>query len=188
RPVRSPRAEVRPRRPRPARARAGPVRTADRHAADRPGGGAHQGRAGDADHHPGLPQRALSMNRRLRLRPARRLPGDRDGATAIEIALIAPVMILLYFGLVEFSQSFMAQRRASHAASVVSDLVAQSERINRAGIDAIYAVGGLIMRPFPAAELSIRTTSISVDARGVATIEWSHGNGKARSEEHTSEL
>jgi len=121
------------------------------------------------------------MNRRLRLRPLRRLPANRDGATAIEFALIAPVMILLYFGLLEFSQGFMAQRRASHAASVVSDLVAQSERTNRAGIDAIYAVGGLIMRPFPAAELSIRTTSISVDARGVATIEWSHGNGKALS-------
>ncbi|WP_415288534.1 TadE/TadG family type IV pilus assembly protein [Brevundimonas sp. S1H14] len=121
------------------------------------------------------------MSRRLRLRSLTRLLRNRDGATAIEFALIAPVMILLYFGLVEFSQGFMAQRRASHAASVVSDLVAQSERTNRAGINAIYAVGGLIMRPFPAAELSIRTTSISVDARGVATIEWSHGNGKALS-------
>lgn len=119
------------------------------------------------------------MSQRLHLRPLRRLPGNREGATAIEFALIAPVMILLYFGLVEFSQGFMAQRRASHAASVVSDLVAQSERINRAGINAIYDVGNLIMHPFPAAELSIRTSSISVDANGVATVEWSHGNGKA---------
>ena len=121
------------------------------------------------------------MSQRLHLRPLPRLPGNREGATAIEFALIAPVMILLYFGLVEFSQGFMAQRRASHAASVVSDLVAQSERINRAGINAIYDVGNLIMRPFPAAELSIRTSSISVDANGVATVEWSHGNGKALS-------
>src|SRR5690606_13961191 len=130
---------------------AGPhlVRAADHHPGNRPGRVAHQGRAGDADHHPGLPQRALSMSRRLRLRSLARLLRNRDGATAIEVALIAPVMILLYFGLVEFSQGFMAQRRASHAASVVSDLVAQSERTNRAGIDAIYAVGGLIMRPFP---------------------------------------
>ena len=119
------------------------------------------------------------MSRRLHFRAMRRLPGNRDGATAVEFALIAPVMILLYFGLVEFSQGFMAQRRASHAASVVSDLIAQSERTNRAGINAIYAVGGLIMRPFPVADLSIRTTSIAIDARGVATVEWSHGNGKS---------
>ncbi len=119
------------------------------------------------------------MSRRPRFTPLRRLPRDQGGATAIEFALIAPIMILLYFGLVEFSQGFMAQRRASHAASVVSDLIAQSEQTSRAGIDAVFAVGGLIMRPFPASELSVRASSIAVDANGKATVEWSHGNGKA---------
>ena len=121
------------------------------------------------------------MSRRPRFRPLRRLPRDQGGATAIEFALIAPVMILLYFGLVEFSQGFMAQRRASHAASVVSDLIAQGERTNRAGLNAVFAVGGLIMRPFPASELSVRASSIAIDANGKATVEWSHGNGKALS-------
>ena len=51
-----------------------------------------------------------------RLRSLRRLPDNRDGATAIEFALIAPVMILLYLGLVEFSQGMFAAD-SSHTAT-----------------------------------------------------------------------
>lgn len=102
-----------------------------------------------------------------------RLLRDRRGVSAVEFALIAPVMIVIYFGLIEFCQGYMAERRAGHAASIVADLVAQSGGTSRLDLDRTFAIGDTIMRPFTAAPLSIRVSSVIVDARGVATIQWS---------------
>src|SRR5690606_1058527 len=102
-----------------------------------------------------------------------RLLRDQSGVSAVEFALIAPVMIIIYFGLVEFSQGYMAERRASHAASMVADLVAQSGGTNIRDLESTFMIGDMIMRPFSSTPLSIRVSSVTVDARGVATVEWS---------------
>lgn len=107
-----------------------------------------------------------------------RLLRDRRGVSAVEFALIAPVMILIYFGLVEFCQGYMAERRSGHAASMVADLVAQSGGTSRLDLDRTFVIGDTIMRPFSAAPLSIRVSSVTVDARGVATVEWSRANNR----------
>ncbi len=115
---------------------------------------------------------------RTRLRPAAvrglsaRLLRDQDGLSAIEFALIAPLMILIYLGLVELSQGYMAERRASHVAAMVADLVAQSGGTNVQDLDSTFLIGDMIMRPFSSATLSTRVSSITVNARGVATVEW----------------
>jgi Flp pilus assembly protein TadG len=114
---------------------------------------------------------------------SRRLPGaalrfwrDRRGASAIEFAFIAPVMLVIYFGLVEICQGYMADRRASHTASIVADLVAQSDATSVKDLTSVFAIGEMIMRPFPAKELSIRVSSVTMDANGVGRVVWSRSN------------
>ena len=114
------------------------------------------------------------MRRAVKVGLLKRLLRDRRGVSAIEFALIAPVMITIYFGLIEFSQGYMAERRASHVASMVADLVAQSGGTNISDLESTFQIGDMIMRPFSAETLSIRVSSVTVDARGVATVEWSH--------------
>ncbi|MDP2765777.1 MAG: pilus assembly protein, partial [Brevundimonas sp.] len=41
----------------------------------------------------------------------RRLSGDERGVSAVEFAMLAPVLIAFYFGMAEFCQGFMAQKR-----------------------------------------------------------------------------
>ncbi|MGH7028118.1 TadE/TadG family type IV pilus assembly protein [Brevundimonas sp.] len=106
-----------------------------------------------------------------------RLIVDRSGVSAIEFALIAPVMILIYFGLVEFCQAYMAERRAGHTAAMVADLVAQSDTTNKVEVDRVFAIGQMIMKPFPEGTLATRVSSITVDAAGVARVDWSRGKG-----------
>ena len=52
---------------------------------------------------------------RLRRRPARRLLGER-GAAAVEFALVVPVLLLLLFGIIEFSKALNTQATLSAAA------------------------------------------------------------------------
>jgi Flp pilus assembly protein TadG len=109
----------------------------------------------------------------------RRFGRDRRGVAAVEFALIAPVMLLIYFGLVEFCQGYMANRRADHTASTVADLVAQSDETSTEDLTKIFAIGGMIMQPFSADRLSIRVSSVKKDDKGVAKVVWSRGSREA---------
>lgn len=102
---------------------------------------------------------------------------DRRGVSAVEFALIAPVMIAFYFGLCEFCQAFMAQQRMGHASATVADLVTQTEVISTGEISDIFSVGELIMSPFPADGLRQRVTSLTMDDRGRVRVDWSRGDG-----------
>ena len=102
---------------------------------------------------------------------------DRRGLAAVEFALIAPIMILIYFGMTEFSQAYMANRRANHTASIVADLVAQSETTSTQDLAKAFEIGSVIMRPFSAQTLSIRVTSLTMDSSGRAIIDWSKSQG-----------
>ncbi|KPF81011.1 hypothetical protein IP78_06155 [Brevundimonas sp. AAP58] len=102
---------------------------------------------------------------------------DVGGVAAVEFALVVPVLIVCYFGLAEFCQAYMAQKRAQHTTSQIADMVARAPTATRADIDAIFDVGSLIMQPFPEAPLSLRVTSITRGADGIARVDWSRGRG-----------
>ncbi|OWY58885.1 pilus assembly protein TadE, partial [cyanobacterium TDX16] len=80
-----------------------------------------------------------------------RLGRDERGVSAVEFALLAPVLIAFYFGMAEFCQGFMAQKRMGHVSAMVADLVAQEDTVAIANLDDIFDIGGLIMKPFPTA-------------------------------------
>lgn len=102
---------------------------------------------------------------------------DRDGVAAVEFALIAPVMIVLYFGMCEFSQAYMAHKRMGHVASSVADIVARVSLIEKAQLTDIFGAGQIIMAPFSDDSLSIRVSSVTRDSSGVARVDWSHAEG-----------
>ena len=106
----------------------------------------------------------------------RRWTGDERGVSAIEFAMLAPVLIAFYMGMTEFCQGFMAQKRMGHVSAAVADLIAQEETVTPATIDDIFDIGGLIMKPFPTTTLHQRVSSIS-RASGVASVDWSRGDG-----------
>ena len=102
---------------------------------------------------------------------------DERGLAGVEFALVAPLMILLYYGMVELTLGMMAERRASHAASVVADLVSQTSSTSSTEMTDIFNVGVAILSPFPAAPLKMRISSIK-NVSNVNTVVWSRGYGQ----------
>lgn len=100
---------------------------------------------------------------------------DRDGVSAVEFALIAPVIIFLYLGLAEFSQGYMAQKRVAHAASMVADLTARRNSLNQAQVGEIMAIGELILRPYPTDTLTQRVASVTRISATQLRIDWQVG-------------
>jgi Flp pilus assembly protein TadG len=106
----------------------------------------------------------------------RRLAGDERGISAVEFALLAPVVIAFYMGLSEFCQGYMAQKRMGHVSAAVADLIAQEETVTRANVDDIFGIGGLIMKPFSTTPLKQRVTSVTRTGNKV-NVDWSRGAG-----------
>lgn len=105
-----------------------------------------------------------------------RLARDQRGVSAVEFALLAPILIFFYFGLAEFCQGYMAHKRMSHVSSAVADLVSQEDIVTTAALDDIFNIGSLIMKPFSATTLKQRVSSVTRTA-GVAKVDWSRANG-----------
>ncbi|MFX8036093.1 TadE/TadG family type IV pilus assembly protein, partial [Acinetobacter baumannii] len=85
-----------------------------------------------------------------------RLGFDEQGVSALEFALIAPVLVLIYFGVGELCEAMMAQRRAQHAASAIGDLATQSQSLAASDVSDIFAAASTIMTPFPTTTLKLR--------------------------------
>lgn len=118
--------------------------------------------------------------RALGLRAAR----ERRGVAAVEFALIAPLMVMLFVGLAQLSSAIIASRHTSHANSSLGDLVSQCSNISDGDLANIFAAASDILAPLPVSTtiLNQRVSSIVVvDAKGTTQSQWSQTCGGAPS-------
>ncbi len=101
----------------------------------------------------------------------RAVGSDERGMSAVEFAMLAPLMITIYFGCVEASQAFAAARKVTLVTHTVADLVAQASQ-PITNMSDILAAGQAVILPFSAGTLHVQVTSITFDASGNASIAW----------------
>jgi len=109
-----------------------------------------------------------------------RFIGDRRANAAIEFAFIVPLMLALFFGMVEFSSGVAASRKVTLVARTMSDLVSQSSSVTDNDITNFNTTGKAIMNPFSLTSLNTRVTEIYVDPATLnGKVIWSKGSGMA---------
>lgn len=109
-------------------------------------------------------------------RPSRFLADDR-GVSAIEFALIAPILIAFYLGTVQLTLGLTADRKVTSAASVIGDLVAQDDLITDQELEDIVAAGRAVLQPYASDGFNVRITSVRMDNDGDVFVDWSEGRG-----------
>ena len=94
---------------------------------------------------------------------------NRDGVAAIEFAIIAPIMVVMYLGLAELSLLVTADRNVSHASAVTADLSTQTETLEGADIEDIFDASLAVLGAdyTNASRFSVDITSFEVDADDV---------------------
>lgn len=101
-----------------------------------------------------------------------------SGMAAVEFALIAPFMMVLFFGLVELCNALNAHQKVTSVASTAADLTGQAKSVTAADLADIFAASSAIMTPFSASDVSIVVTSIGGSGqRNVGKVLWSVTNG-----------
>ncbi len=108
---------------------------------------------------------AKTANRTLR-QLLQGLGSNAQGAAAVEFAMIAPLMFLLFVGSVEFSQAISVDRRVTQTASATADLVARSpsEGVTATQIDRDMSIVGQIIAPYDLSALTVEVVSIKAQA------------------------
>lgn len=121
----------------------------------------------------------MSRGLNLRIGSFRR---DERAVSAVEFALLAPLMIGLYLGGVEVSEGISVDRKVTLAAGAVANLAAQSPTLSTADMTNVLDATTTIMAPYSTAPLRITVSCINIDANRVATVKWSvTRNGTIRS-------
>ncbi len=103
---------------------------------------------------------------------ARRALHDRRGTASIEFVLIFPVIFLLNIAAAEALEVYEAQRNVSHIAAAIADITAQNREVSTDDLNDILTASVSMIHPFPNVALQKRVSSLSADAHGAITIDW----------------
>jgi Flp pilus assembly protein TadG len=101
---------------------------------------------------------------------------EERGVSAIEFALIAPVMLVLYVGAVEIGNALTIDRRVSLVASTAADLVAQKKTTSNAELKDVANVATGILTPYTTKPLKIVLTSVVADQNNKGKVAWSYAS------------
>ncbi|MEQ9143097.1 MAG: pilus assembly protein [Parvibaculaceae bacterium] len=103
-----------------------------------------------------------------------------DGTSSVELALLLPLMISIYFGAVEISNALIADRKLDKTGNAVADLVAQAITLDDAAMADIFQASSSIMEPFDPSTLTVVVASVVADANNDTSVAWSDAlNGSA---------
>ena len=101
---------------------------------------------------------------------------DRRAVAAVEFALIAPVLLALYFVTMEVAQAIETNKKVSRVGSMVADLVTQQpSQMSRAELEAILQIGSAILQPYNRSQPAITVTGIYItdEVSPKAEVKWS---------------
>ena len=110
---------------------------------------------------------------------------NEDGLAAVEFALLLPVMITLFFGVVEVSLALACRADVTNVASTAADLVAQESALTSTDVSNVWSALNAILYPYDTSVSKVTLSSINYDTTTSSLtsgkVAWScTKNGTAR--------
>ncbi|MCK1746221.1 pilus assembly protein [Bradyrhizobium sp. 139] len=106
-------------------------------------------------------------------RSVRDFAADRRALAATEFAVIVPVMLVMFFGTVEFSSAVAIDRKVTLIARTLSDLTSQSTTLVDSDMQNSFTASISIIMPYDATLVRGTISQIYIDANSIATVQWS---------------
>jgi Flp pilus assembly protein TadG len=88
--------------------------------------------------------------------------------------VIVPIMLVMFFGTVEFSSAVAVDRKVTLVARTLSDLTSQALlTVNDTYLQNVFTASIAIMTPYPPVPIKAQISEVYVDSSGVARVTWS---------------
>ncbi|MCK1421408.1 pilus assembly protein [Bradyrhizobium sp. 180] len=102
---------------------------------------------------------------------------DSRALAATEFAVIVPLMLVMFFGTVEFSSAVAIDRKVTLMARTLSDLTSQSISVGDTDMTNFFAASTGVMTPYPTTTVSATISELYVDPSTLqAHVQWSKGS------------
>jgi Flp pilus assembly protein TadG len=95
---------------------------------------------------------------------------DLRGASALEFALLLPLMLTLYVGGTEISNGVAIDRKVTITARTVTDLVSRATTLSTADMSDILAASAAVIAPYVPGNLTFTVSEIYIDNNGNAKV------------------
>jgi Flp pilus assembly protein TadG len=100
----------------------------------------------------------------LRIRRlAARFVRENRGSAAVEFAVIVPIMLTMFFGVIEFSSGVAVDRKVTLVARTLSDLTSQSSVVTDTDLANFTITIKAIMTPYPSGILNSTVSELYVE-------------------------
>lgn len=98
----------------------------------------------------------------------------RKGISAVEFALLAPILLCFYFGCIEISTMLITDRKVTNATANIADLVSRRAAMDATEMTNVFNSAALTLAPEDYTTARIRVSSIIWDGTETDTIvAWS---------------
>jgi Flp pilus assembly protein TadG len=111
-----------------------------------------------------------------------RFPRDQRGVSAVEFALLLPLLLALYLGGVEVTQAISIDRKITISARTVADLVARSSGFTNTEMANILSASATVASPYSAQNMRMKVSQIQIKADGTSTVSWSAAKNTSKRE------
>lgn len=95
------------------------------------------------------------------------------GASAVEFALVLPVLLFVVLSGYELCEAVSAYRKTTMTAQTVANLTTQFNTMATSDVSNVLNASAQIMAPFDATSLKIVLTEYQTSATGITTVTWS---------------
>jgi Flp pilus assembly protein TadG len=96
---------------------------------------------------------------------------------AVEFAFLLPVMITMFFGVVEVSMALSCRADVTNVASTAADLTAQASSLSTNDVGNIFSAASAILYPYDASAARITITSLTYNTDLTSgKVAWSCAN------------
>ena len=106
-----------------------------------------------------------------------RFSKDKRGVSAVEFALLSPLMIGLYLGGAELSQGISIDRKVTLTTGAMANLAAQVTTISSSDMTDIMTASSKIMSPYSTSPLKITLSCLVIDNSNAVKVKWSATQG-----------
>jgi Flp pilus assembly protein TadG len=106
-------------------------------------------------------------------RSAAKLSKDCRGVAATEFVMIVPLMLVMFFGVVEISSGVAVDRKVTLVARTLSDLTSQSTSVADTDLQNFFAASASVLTPYTVVPVQPTLSLIYVNSSNVAKVQWS---------------
>lgn len=118
------------------------------------------------------PAKGRGVLARLRER-LQRFGRERSGASAIEFAFLAPILIAIYVSSFEITTGYSVSQKTLKAAGTIADIVTRQDSVDKAFLSEMIDAAESTIAPSPAQGLTLKITGVTIDSSGNAKVLWS---------------